>query len=313
MEPILNVLFPVFAIIAAGYVSGRFRLLGPDSSDALNRFVYWVSLPVFLFEAMASVDLPVMFNAAFLNAYIGGILLVWALALVLGRVFFGRGLAEGAMLGMNSVYGNTGYMGIPLAITAYGEAAALPAILATVVNTAVVVGIAAALIEIGQNDDRRGRAIAADIGLGLLKNPLFMAPVLGCLWSMTGLGLAAPVTAFSDILGAAAGPCALFSIGLFLVGRPMSEGLAEVGVMTAMKLLLQPVLTAALILYLFPMEALWAKVAVLMAALPTGSGSFVLAQACGLYVARTSSVILISTVLSVITMAVFFAVYPPAG
>jgi predicted permease len=311
MEPILNVLFPVFAIIGAGYACGHFRLLGPGSSEALNGFVYWVALPVFLFQAMATVDLSVLFNGAFLGAYIGGLILIWALALVLGRVLFGRGLAEGGMLGMNCVYGNTGYMGIPLAITAFGEAAALPSILATVVNTAVVVGIATALIEIGQQGERAGKAIVADVAVGLLKNPLFVAPMLGCLWAVTGVGLAEPVKAFTSILGAAAGPCALFSIGLFLVGRPVSEGLGEVGLMTAMKLLLQPVLTAILIFYFFPMEPLWAKVAVLMAALPTGSGSFVLAQAYRLYVARTSSVILISTVLSVLTMAVFFAIYPP--
>lgn len=311
MEPILNVLFPVFAIVAAGYFSGYLKLLGPDSSEALNRFVYWVALPVFLFHAMAKVDLAVLFNGAFLAAYIIGLLLIWALALVVARVFFGRGLAEGGMHGMNGVYGNTGYMGIPLAITAYGEAAALPAILATVINTAVVIGIAATLIEIGQKDDRG--AIVRDVFVALFKNPLFVAPVLGGLWAMTGVAMAEPVEAFTRILGAAAGPCALFSIGLFLVGRPMSEGLGEVASMTAMKLLLQPVLTAALIFYFFPMDQLWTNVAVLMAALPTGSGSFVMAQAYGIYVARTSSVILISTLLSVLTLAVFFVIFPPTA
>jgi predicted permease len=36
------------------------------------------------------------------------------------------GLAGGAMNGMNTVYGNTGFLGIPLAFTAFGDAAAVP-------------------------------------------------------------------------------------------------------------------------------------------------------------------------------------------
>jgi len=37
---IINVVLPVFAIMLAGYLSGRFRLLGDASSEALNRFVH---------------------------------------------------------------------------------------------------------------------------------------------------------------------------------------------------------------------------------------------------------------------------------
>ena len=36
MAPILNVVLPVFAIMMAGYLAGRFRLLGVASSEALK-------------------------------------------------------------------------------------------------------------------------------------------------------------------------------------------------------------------------------------------------------------------------------------
>ena len=44
MGPILNVVFPIFAIMAAGYAAGHFRILGAASSEALNRFVYFIAL-----------------------------------------------------------------------------------------------------------------------------------------------------------------------------------------------------------------------------------------------------------------------------
>jgi predicted permease len=41
MRAIFDVILPVFGIILTGYFSGRIKLLGPDSSDALNKFCYW--------------------------------------------------------------------------------------------------------------------------------------------------------------------------------------------------------------------------------------------------------------------------------
>jgi malonate transporter len=69
------------------------------------------------------------------------------------------------------------------------------------------------------------------------------------------------------------------------------------------------VLTAAAILLLFPTNPLWAKVAILSAALPIGSGPFVLARAQGIYVRRTSTVMLVTTVLSVVTISIFFIIF----
>ncbi len=313
MEPILNVVLPVFGIIATGYGCGRCGLLGDDSTEALNRFVYWVALPVLLFRSMAMADLAELYNGAFLAAYIGGVLGAWVLAMAFARMVYGLRLAENALYGLNCVFANTGYMGIPLAITAFGQAAALPAIVATVIHAAILVTIATALIEFGQARGGGGSVgrMLIDVAGAIAKSPLIVAPVLGVLWALTGLALPGPVDGFTRILGAAAGPCALFAIGLFLVGRPISEGIGEVGTMTAFKLLLQPAIMAALVFWVFPMDPLWATVAVLMATLPTGASSFVLAQAYGTYVQRTSTVILITTVLSVITISVFFLVFPP--
>lgn len=310
MAPILNVVLPVFAIIAAGYACGRWKLLGDDSSQALNGFVYWVALPVLLFHAMARVEVSEIFNWAFLGAYVGAQALVWGGAMVLHRGLFRGSLAEGTMFGMNTVYGNTGYMGIPLALTAFGESSSLPTIISAVVNTALIVGVGVCIIEISMKKGGGGK-VARDVFTALIKNPLIMAPVAGILWSALGLGLPQPVDTFCRILGAAAGPCALFAIGLFLVGKPISEGIGEVALMTILKLIALPVITWVLIQTVFPMDPLWSTVCILMSALPMGAGTFVLASRYNLYVSRTSTATLASTVLSVISLSIFFSLFPP--
>lgn len=311
MEPIFNVVLPVFGIIAAGYLAGRRGLLGDASSEALNRFVYWVALPVLLFKAMATVDIANIIRVDFLLGFMLSLAAVWAGAMLIAKILFGRGLAEATMHGMNTVYGNAGYMGIPLALATFGQEAVFPAIFITVIYTALIVGAAIVMIELGAEKTEGMLPALRKVFGALIRNPMLIAPVLGLAWAASGISLPAPAETFCNILGAAAGPCALFAIGLFLVGKPLREGLGEVTVMTVVKLLVQPVVTAGFMFWLFPVDPLWGKVAVLMATLPTGAGSFVLSLSYGLYVQRTSSVILISTIASVATISVFYAIFPP--
>ncbi len=53
MQAIVDVAFPVFAIMACGWIAGRIGLLGDLASEALNRFVYFVALPPLMFIATA--------------------------------------------------------------------------------------------------------------------------------------------------------------------------------------------------------------------------------------------------------------------
>lgn len=310
MQALLDIVFPVFAIVAAGYVCGWRTLLGPESSEALNKFVYWVALPALLFKAMASVDLAEVYNGPFLAAFAGATAATWVLSSLAGLLFFRLTAAEAALHGLNGAYPNSGFMGIPLTIAAYGEAAAVPAIVAAVISV-LSMSLAIVPIEIARQGKSRIGPLIGRVALALVRNPMILAPCAGLAWAAVGLGLPAPVATFMDIMGAAAAPCALFAIGLFLVGKPLREGSVEIAAMTVAKLVLHPLLTAVAILVLFPTDPLWATVAILSAALPIGSGPFVLALAQGIYIRRTSTVMLVTTVLSVATISVFFLVFPP--
>lgn len=308
MRAVIEVVLPVFAIVLLGWVAGTRKLLGAAASEALNGFVYWMALPVLLFAALASVPPTAIFDLPFLGAYLGAQLATMAAALVTARRLLGRPLEEASLFAMSSVFGNTGFMGIPLALAAFGPDAGLPAAVATVFGSAVVIALATLGVEAGLTAHGRPyRHVAADVGLALARNPLIGASVLGIAWSFAGLPLWPPLARFCDILGAAAGPCALVAIGLFLVGKPMATGPAETGLMVAFKLVVHPLLTAWLALGVFDVAPLPAAVAVLMAALPTGANVFVLAGRYGVYVDRVSAATLVSTVLAVASLSALFA------
>lgn len=306
MIAILDVVLPVFGIVLAGYLCGRFGLLGEASSEALNRFVYYLALPALFFVAMARMPVAEILHTRFLAAYVGGVIATLLAAVGIGRLLFSNRLAETGLQGLAAIFANTGYMGVPLLVAAFGEAAALPAIIATVLNGAVVMALGIFIVEI---DISRGRGTAGalfDALTGVIRSPLVLSAAAGILWSSAGLPVPAALGRFCDMLGAAAPPAALFAIGLFLVGRSFAAGLGETAWLVACKLLLQPAATAVIAFVLLPMDRMWAAAAVTLAALPTGSLVFVLAQQYGVYTQRATAAILVSTVLSVATLSILF-------
>ncbi len=306
MTAIVNVVLPVFAIMLAGYLAGRLRLLGDASSEALNRFVYYGAMPALFFVSLASAETGDAVNWAFVAAFGGGLVITFALSIAFALFVFPNRLGALGLHGMTAIFSNSGYIGIPLLITAFGDAGKLPAIIATMMTGVIVMPLGVVLIELDLGRGAGPLTILRNVALAVARNPLVLSAAAGLALSVSGLPLPTPIATFCNIMGAAAGPCALFAIGLFLVGRSLRAGLGEVGWLVVLKLAVQPVITWWLAYEYFSMPPVWAASAVILAALPTGALVFVLAQQYDIYLQRATSAILISTVVSVLTLSVLF-------
>jgi predicted permease len=307
MQAVINVVLPVFGIILAGYLTGRARLLGEDSSRALNGYVFYVALPALFFISMARVDLSDPNLTPFLIAVGGGMVATFLLALCIALPVLRYRLGEATMHGLSGVFANTGYMGIPLLLTAYGSDALLPGVIATVFNGAVVIGLGSAILEINKSESRALGPVVRRAWRGLSRNPLVLSAVFGLAWGQLSLPLPGPFVTFCELLADSVGPCALFAMGLFLVGRSVTRGAMEVAWLTVLKLLVHPAITFLLAFVLLDLDPLWASCAVILAALPLGALVFVLAQQYQVYVQRATATILISTVASVATLSLLMA------
>ena len=306
MGPILNVVFPIFAIMAAGYAAGRFGILGKESSEALNRFVYFVALPALFFVSMARVSLGEVFNLPFLGAYGGGAAATFVIAVAVAKFAFPNRLGALGLAGLSAIFSNTGYMGIPLLMLAFGEAGMLPAIITTILNGAVIMAFGIVLLELDVHQGKSGLVVLTNVLRGVVRSPLVLSAAAGLAVSGLGLPLPQALGTFCDLLGASAGPCALFAIGLFMVGKSPTAGATEVSWLVFLKLLVQPAITWVLAYHVFTMEPVWAAGALVQSALPTGALVFVLAQQYGIYLQRSTAVIMASTVVSLFTLSALF-------
>jgi len=303
LDPVLGAVLPVFGLVACGYLAGRFRIVTQASSHALNQFVYAFALPAMLFVAVYRGSLAEILSGYFLLAVVVATVGTALVGFFLSRIG-GATAAESTMRALNASFANTGYLGIPLVTVAYGERAALPAALATVATNIVSFALAIVCLELFVNPQPGGvrRALA-----GVVRSPLIWPIALAIFVVAIEVKIPLPVERFATLLAAAAGPCALFAIGLFVSQLSIRAGAAASWHTTVLKLVLHPMLMMLLAFWLLPVDPFWAKIAVVCAALPLGATAFVLAQRYKLLEAETSTGAVISTVASVLTVSIVMA------
>lgn len=213
-------------------------------------------------------------------------------------------LADAAVEGFSAAYGNTGFMGFPLALAVLGPGAATPTLIATILTVCILFAITVGLIEIGSRRELRPAELVGKVARALVLNPILIAPVIGAIFLMGAVDPPAPIETFVKLLGAAATPCALVTLGVVLgQGHPGSERTSALAItLASLKLVVHPALTWVLATYVFRLSQPLTHAAVLLAALPTGAGPFMVAQAYERRALLTSRVVLISTVASLVTI-----------
>ncbi len=303
MSLILEAVLPLFALILGGYLAGRRRLLGASATDSLNSFVVWMALPALLFQAMAQISWEELHQPGFIAASAIAMAVVFLVSFLAGRKEKRR-LADASITSLAAAYGNAGYMGIPLCIMVLGEASLPAVILITLLTACVLFAFSIILVELDLQRSATVGATLRKVGVSVARNPLVFAPVAGLVVSGLGLTLPAPVLQFTTLLGAAASPCALVTIGLFLSQGSTSHHRGTVWRIVWLKLLIHPLLAFVLVTWVFSVPPMWASAAVLLAALPVGTGPFMVAKLYDREPAVTSEATLLSTVLSVITVSI---------
>lgn len=337
MKLVVQSVLPLFALILVGYVCGRRRVIGAQAVTSLNLFVVWLALPALLFQALAEARWSEVDQPAFVASVVIGMLATFVpWVLVAGRRRRGgrpsTALADASIEALAASYPNTGFMGIPLCSAVFGRSGLQPAILATILTACVLFGLSLGLIEIGLQSGRRAGSALAKAAAALARNPLLVAPALGALFAVSRLPRPEPLFRFTALLGGAASPCALVTIGLFLAqdhdiggaagpwgaggvsgrvggGRRAGVILAIVG----LKLVVQPLVTGLLVFGVFDLPRPWSAAALLLSALPIGTGPFMLAKLYDREAGVISRAILVSTVASLLTTSALVAWMAGAG
>lgn len=294
---------PFFALIGLGYWAGRTRFFTAEATAYLTKFVFYFALSAMLFRFAANLSLSEVWDTRLVIAYLWGTAFVYGIATL---VAFLRGLdvETAAIEAQVAAIGNVGFLGVPMLTLLLGPEAIGPVMLVLAVDLIVFSSLIVILIT-GSRDGRMSPKLFHSIGLGLLKNPMIVAIVLGFVWSGFAIPIPLPMNEFLAILGGAATPGALFAIGASLATKS-AEKVHIAGWLSFCKLALHPLMVGIAML-IFKVDPYKAGVAISAAALPVAGNVYMLAQHYGVAPHRVSAAILISTAASIITVSLIMA------
>jgi predicted permease len=300
---IVDTALPFFALILCGYVAVRAGVLDAASAKGLNTFVFWLALPALLLASVAASTLRELLDWRFLAVFYGVNGLLYAFTFLVGRAVWRDRAGTAALRALGVIWGNYGYLGLPLLTAALGPAAALPAVAVITCDILVPASITIAFLEAGRDGERSGLATLGRALAGPLRNPLILAVAAGGLLSATGVAPPAAAQAFLRLLGAAAGPCALVALGASLALSPAGGARGDVALVTVLKVVVNPALVWLAGRHLLPLEPDRLAAATLLAAMPVAASVFVLAQRYETWVLRASTSVLVTHLASVATLA----------
>lgn len=129
MGAVLTALGTLTAVVVAGWVLGRLRVLGPHASAVLARLVFTVATPALLLVSIARTDLHVLASRAALATWTSTAAVAVVAALVL-RFALRRDPGDVTIGTLTSSYVNAGNLGLALAVFLLGDpVAAVPTLL----------------------------------------------------------------------------------------------------------------------------------------------------------------------------------------
>ena len=272
MLELLLALWPLFALIVAGYYLRCWAFPNEAFWPGAERLNYFMLFPALLFSSLANapLDNPALPRMALAVMLALGI--AWLALLVVRRV---RGWPAGRFgaFSQGILRFNT-YLGLAAVGSLFGqEGLTLAAImLALMVPTVNVLSVWSLTAERGVN--------ARSLLLPILKNPLILACLGGALVNFSGLGLPGGTDRLLSLLAAASLPLGLLCVGAALKPEQLGGEIPALASNSLLRLLAMPMLAWA-VSYGLQLPTMESTVLVLFFALPTAPTAYVLTRQLG--------------------------------
>ena len=216
MLSILSTLVPVFGIILFGIVVERMGFLPIETSGCLNQFVYWIGLPMMLFNQLARMEAGQMSGAIVWGILLGyGVTYLFAYAVFSGALR--RHWEESSVFALLSSFPNAAFMGLPIVVLLLpdnSEAAIVASLCA--VMTSVNLLFTDGRLEAGKHRGEGRKEVFLSLIRSLFHNPLLIYSALGAAVSLLRIPVPKPILSMAAMLGSTSAPCTLFCMRMIL-------------------------------------------------------------------------------------------------
>ncbi len=307
---LIDVVLPVFLVIAAGYVATRFGFFKSSAVDGLMVFTQGFAVPCLLFRATMQLDLAEVLNAGMLLSYYIGAFVAFVLGITGARVLFKRRPGEAVVFGFGAMYSNTVLLGLPITERAYGAEALTANFAIIAIHAPLGYGLGITVMEFARADGKSFGGTVKSVLSAMFKNPLMMGIGLGFIVNIMDISLPGAVVDGLDLMIQAALPAAIFGLGGALVRYKINDKLSQISLLVVLSLLVHPAVTWLLATQVFVISEAMLRSVVVTAAMAPGLNVFLFATQYQRATGVMSSAVLVCTILSIFTATFWLSLLP---
>ena len=297
---------PVFLLIILGNFLRRIKV--PDVSfwEINDKLCYWVLIPALLFHYISQINLSSeMLYSYSVIIYVGFFIAILTV-LILGKLLgypaerwtsiLQGAVRQNAFIALaitGSLFGDEGLKIASIFMLIY-----VPSINIIIVTTMVM--------NFGQSKKNASKNEFITVFIELSKNPFILAMIAGLIFSIAQSEKLKVIIDTSGLLGSAALPIMLLTIGAKIKVRDLALTITPILISNVLKLLALPLIAFFVANYL-GLSEIEVIVAVIFAAVPTAVSSHTLARQFGADDQLMTSIITTQVILSFITIPILLA------
>ena len=297
---------PVFLLIILGNILRRIGV--PDLSfwEVNDKLCYWVLIPALLFHFISQVNLSSEMLYVYAAIVFAGFVVMFSFTIILGKLL-GYSPEVWTSILQGSMRQNA-FIALAIAGSFYGAeglkiASLFMFIYVPTINIIIITTMVMSLKNVHQKDSKKA---LSNIFIEISKNPFILAMIAGLLVSFFPLEKMSVLINTTELLGSAALPIMLLTIGAKIKVRDLTLKITPILIANTLKLIILPIVVFFVASY-FSLSQTEIVVAVIFASVPTAVMSYTLAQQFGADYQLMRAILSTQVALSFITIPLLLA------
>ncbi|AKS46722.1 hypothetical protein SAMN05444287_1844 [Octadecabacter temperatus] len=309
MFDILTIVLPVFIVMSFGYLAVWRGLFSEKHTDGLMAFAQNFAIPCLLFSAISTIDLGQNFNIPLLTSFYTGVVSAFIIGLLGARFIFGRPWDDSVAIAFCCYFSNTLLLGLPITERAYGPDALLGNYTIITIHAPFGYMLGIISMELARAQGTPLRTLPRKVVTAMFSNALVLSIALGFIVNLGQIPIPAVLTDAIDLMGRAALPAALFALGGILFQYRPEGDMRTVLFVCTVSLGFHP-LIVWMMGNMTGVSTDAFRSAVITASVAPGINAYVFANMYGTAKRVAATAVLVATVASIVTTALWLSVLP---
>ena len=305
----LSVALPIFLIMLSGFILQRKNIIKQDFINAANFIVFYIALPLKLFNSVSKSSVAENFNLKFISFAIIGTTLSVIIIYIYSKFVIKEDSKVGAFI-HGTFRGNFVYVGFSLLENVTGAVGPLASLVVAFVVP--VYNVLAVLVLVLSNPDNKSKNQFKNSLKNIITNPFIIAIVLGIIASLVEFRFPTLLQNTANYFDVLATPLALLTIGATFRVDKLFVDIRPAVAATIFKLIINPT-AAVLAAFIFGLGNQEIFLIYILFGVPTSISSAIITAAMGGDENLAASIVMMTTLGSVFSLTLFVFIFRAMG